>query len=209
MATATEPRSALLRRGLRLEYVTVGWNLVEGLIAVAAGALAGSIALIGFGMDSFVESISGSVLIWRLGAEASGRRDAEDIDRVERRAERLVGITFLILAFYVAFEAIRTLLGGVRPDASPVGIALSAVSIGVMLWLARAKRQTGEELGSRALIADAQQSYACWYLSMATLTGLALNALFGLWWADPVAALAIAVLLVREGVGAIRGEEED
>ena len=199
-------RAALLARGLRLEYLTVGWNIVEGLIAVSAGVVAGSVALIGFGVDSFVETISGSILLWRLRAEAGGGADEERIEQVERRAERLVGVSFAILAAYVAFEAIRTLVDQERPAASPVGIVLTAVSIGVMLWLARAKRETGEGLGSRALIADSKQTYACWYLSVTTLAGLALNAVFGLWWADPVAALVIAVFLAREAREAWEGE---
>lgn len=196
-----------LKRGLRLEYLTVGWNVVEGIVAVAAGIAAGSIALIGFGVDSFVETISGAVIIWRLMAETRGQHDEEAMERIERRAERIVGIAFLLLAAYVGFEAVRALINHDAPDASPVGIALTAVSIVVMLWLARAKRQTGEALGSRAMLADAQQTYACWYLSVVALAGLALNAVFGLWWADPVAALGITVLLVREGLEALRGEE--
>ncbi len=196
-----------LKRGLHLEYLTVGWNVVEGIVAVAAGIAAGSIALIGFGVDSFVETISGAVIIWRLMAETRGQHDEEAMERIERRAERIVGIAFLLLAAYVGFEAVRALINHDAPDASPVGIALTAVSIVVMLWLARAKRQTGEALGSRAMLADAQQTYACWYLSVVALAGLALNAVFGLWWADPVAALGITVLLVREGLEALRGEE--
>ena len=207
MSTLTASRPVLLRRGLRLEYFTVGWNILEGIIAVAAGIVAGSIALIGFGVDSFVETVSGAILIWRLSAEARGTLDEEAVERVEHRAERLVGIAFLLLAAYVAFEAIRTLAAQEAPEASPVGIVLTALSIVVMLWLARAKRQTGEALGSRALIADSAQTYACWYLSVVTLAGLGLNALLGWWWADPVAALGIAVLLVREGVEAVRGED--
>lgn len=206
---ADEDRSRLLRHGLRLEYVTVGWNIAEGVIAVGAGIAAGSIALIGFGVDSVVETVSGIILIWRLSSEVRGNLDEEAVERVEHRAERLVGVAFLLLAAYVAFEAIRSLLTGEAPDASPVGIALTAISLVVMLWLARAKRRTGEALGSRALIADAQQTYACWYLSAITLGGLALNAAFGWWWADPVAALGIVVLLVREGIEAIRGEDDD
>jgi cation diffusion facilitator family transporter len=198
-----------LKRGIRLEYVTVGWNVLEGMIAVAAGIAAGSIALVGFGVDSFVETISGTVIIWRLMAETRGEHDDDAIERIEQRAERLVGIAFLLLAAYVAFEAVRTLINKEAPDASPVGIALTAVSIVVMLWLARAKRRIGEALGSRAMIADAQQTYACWYLSVVALAGLAINAAFGFWWADPLAALGITVLLVREGVEALRGEEEE
>jgi divalent metal cation (Fe/Co/Zn/Cd) transporter len=201
-------RAQLLTRALRLEYLTVGWNIVEGLIAVGAGAAAGSIALIGFGVDSFVESISGTVLVWRLRAEAAGA-DEERVEHVERRAARLVALSFLILAAYVAFEAARTLVNGDRPDASPIGIALTAISLVVMLWLARAKRDTGVALGSRALVADSQQTFACWYLSATTLAGLALNAALGLWWADPVAALVIAAFLVREAREAWEGEEDD
>lgn len=206
---AAEPRARLLRRGLRLEYLTVGWNLAEGVIAIASGVLAGSVALIGFGVDSFVESISGAVLVWRLQTEAGSTADEARVEGVEQRAARLVGVSFLLLAAYVAYEALQTLLSREEPAASPVGIALTGVSIGVMLWLARAKRETGAALGSRALVADSKQTYACWYLSVTTLAGLALNAVFGLWWADPVAALVIVVFLVREGLEAIRGEEHD
>jgi cation diffusion facilitator family transporter len=210
MSAATgEARAALLSRGLVLEYITVGWNIVEGIIAITAGVLAGSPALIGFGADSFIESISGGVLIWRLGGERGGRHDEEAVERIEHRAEKLVGASFLILAAYVAFEAVRALINGEQPEASPIGIGLTTLSIVVMLWLARAKRRTGEALGSRAMIADAQQTYACWYLSVTALAGLALNAFFGLWWADPVAGLAIVVFLVREGVEAWNGEDDD
>lgn len=201
-------RAALVSRGLRLEYLTVGWNVGEGIIAIGAGLAAGSIALIGFGIDSFIETISGAILLWRLREEAAAKADEERIERVEHRARRLVAISFLTLAAYVAFEAVGTLAAGDRPDASPIGIALTAVSIGVMLWLARAKQETGEALGSRALVADSHQTYACWYLSVTTLAGLALNATFGLWWADPVAALVIAAFLVREAREAWQDEED-
>ena len=202
-------RPALIRRGLLLEYLTVGWNVVEGFVAVLAGIASGSIALIAFGVDSIVETISGVVLIWRLKSEERGELDEEGIERIERRAELLVGVSFMILAAYVAFESIRTLITAEAPDPSPVGIILTAVSIGVMLWLARAKYETGVALGSRALIADSHQTRACWYLSAVALVGLALNALLGWWWADPVAALAIVVLLVREGWEALNGEDDD
>lgn len=208
-APTAQTRGDLLNRGLLLEYITVAWNIVEGIIAIGAGVLAGSPALIGFGADSFIESISGGVLIWRLAGERSGQHDEEGVERIERRAERLVGASFLVLAAYVAFEAIRALVSAEAPDASPIGIGLTAVSIVVMLWLARAKRLTGEALGSRALVADAQQTYACWYLSITALAGLALNAFFGLGWADPVAALGIVVFLVHEGWEAWTGEDDD
>jgi cation diffusion facilitator family transporter len=207
--TSSLARPALVRRGLRLEYLTVGWNVFEGLIAVAAGVASGSVALIAFGVDSIVETVSGVVLIWRLRAEDRGDLDEATLERVERRAERLVGAAFMLLAAYVTFESLRTLLTAEAPEASPIGIVLTAVSIGVMLWLAKAKRETGEALGSRALIADSKQTRACWYLSAVTLVGLGLNALLGWWWADPVAALVIVVLLVREGWEALRGEDDD
>ncbi len=204
---AIAERRALLHRGLRLEYLTVGWNLIEGGIAITAALAAGSVALLGFGIDSFVESVSGSVLIWRLRTEVSGSHHEETIERFERRAERLVGLSFFALAAYIAFDAITTLVGQERPEASPVGIALTAVSIGVMLWLARRKRQTAAQLGSRALAADAEQTQACWYLSIVVLAGIGLNALFGWWWADPLAALGVCLILFREGREAWSGED--
>ncbi len=206
---ASVTRAALLQRGLRLEYLTIGWNVLEGVVAVGAGLASGSIALVAFGVDSVVETISGVVLVWRLRAEASGRLDDEAVERVERRAERLVGVSFLLLAAYVAFESVRTLLAAEAPDASPLGIVLTSVSIVVMLWLARAKLATGRALGSRALIADSRQTRACWYLSAVALVGLGLNALLGWWWADPVAALVIAGLLLREAREALSGEDDD
>jgi cation diffusion facilitator family transporter len=202
-------RPALIRRGLLLEYLTVGWNILEGLIAIVAGLLSGSVALVAFGMDSLVEIISGLVLIWRLRAEDRGDLDEVALERTERRAELLVGAAFMVLAAYVTIESLRSLLQAEAPEASPIGIVLTALSIVVMLWLARAKRETGEALGSRALIADSKQTRACWYLSAVALVGLALNALLGWWWADPLAALAIAVLLVREGWEALSGEDDD
>jgi len=206
---AQAARGALLTRGLLLETLTVGWNLVEGVIALIAAAASGSVALLGFGIDSFVESISGSVLIWRLGSEKSGNADEEAIERIERRAERLVGISFFALAAYVAFDATTSLLSQERPDVSVVGMVLAGVSIVVMLWLARAKRRTAADLGSRAMAADAEQTQACWYLSVVVLAGIGLNALFGWWWADPVAAFGVSFILLREGREAWSGEDHD
>ena len=207
-ASSRARRQELLGRGLLLEYLTVGWNILEGLIAIGAGMASGSVALIGFGLDSFVESVSGGVLIWRLREERAGASE-ERVEQVERRAEWLVGIAFLLLAAWVGFEAVRSLLAGEAPGISRVGIVLTIVSIAVMLWLARAKREVGEALGSRALIADSKQTRACWYLSAVTLAGLVANALLGWWWADPLAALGIAALLVYEGLEAIRGEDDE
>lgn len=204
--TSGPSRQRLIGRALRLEGLTVGWNVLEALVAIWAALVAGSVALLGFGLDSVIESISGLVLIWRLRVEAAGTRDEVEVERVERRAERLVGVTFLVLAAWVAFDALFALAGGEQPEASPVGILITGISIPVMVWLAGAKRRVAEGLGSRALAADAEQTRACWYLSVVVLAGIGLNALLGWWWADPVAALGVAGLLLREGAEALRGE---
>lgn len=207
-AIATSSRAQLLRRGLRLEYLTVGWNVVEGLVAIGAALAAGSVALLGFGIDSFVETASGLIIIWRLQAERRAV-DHERIETVERKAQRLVAASLVGLAGYIVFDAVTTLLAGDRPDGSPVGVALAALSLGVMWWLARAKRRTAIALGSRAMQADAFQATACWWLSLAVLAGVGLNTLFGLWWADPVAALVIPIFLLREAREAWEGDECD
>jgi divalent metal cation (Fe/Co/Zn/Cd) transporter len=199
-------RAELLRRALRLEYLTVGWNLVEGGVAVAAAVMAGSIALLGFGIDSFVESTSGAILIWRLRAERRAK-DHAAIERLDRRAHRLVALSLFLLAAYVAFDAGKALWRHEHPDVSKVGMVVLAVSMLVMQWLARAKRRAGTALGSRALVADAFQTTACWWLSVTALAGIGLNAIFGWWWADPVAALGMTYFLVPEGLEAWRGEE--
>ena len=201
-------RATLLVRGLRLEYLTVGWNVIEGLVAIAAALAAGSVALLGFGIDSFVETGSGLIIVWRLLAEQRGA-DHERTEAVERRAQRLVAASLVALAAYVVFDAVTTLLAGERPSPSPVGVALAAVSLGVMWWLARAKRRTAISLGSRAMEADAFQTTACWWLSLAVLIGVGLNTGFGFWWADPVAALVIPVFLVREAREAWAGDDCD
>ncbi len=206
--TAIADRTRLLARGLRLEYLTVGWNVVEGLVAITAALAAGSVALLGFGIDSFVECASGLVLVWRLHAE--GRAiDLAAIERVERRAQRLVAASLVALSAYIVYDAVTTLVAGERPEASPVGVGLAALSLGVMWWLAGAKRRTAAALGSRAMQADAFQTTACWWLSLAVLVGVGLNTLFGLWWADPLAALVIPVFLVREAREAWAGIECD
>lgn len=200
-------RPAQVRRALRLEYLTVGWNVAEGAIAVAAALVAGSVALLGFGIDSFVECASGLVMIWRLRKEAASVGREEHVEAVERRALRLVAASLFLLAAYVAFDAITTLLHRDKPSFSAVGVALTGVSLAVMLWLARAKRRVARELGSRAMEADAFQTTACWWLSLAALVGVGLNGLFGWWWADPAAAVVISALIVKEGIEAWRGEE--
>jgi cation diffusion facilitator family transporter len=204
--TTVESRGDQLRRALRLEYVTVGWNLVEGVVAVAAALAAGSVALLGFGVDSFVESASGTVLIWRLLAERRAV-DQEHIERIERRAQVLVAASLAALAVFISVDALRALWTRDEPETSVVGIVLTALSLAVMWWLARAKRTVARQLGSRAMEADAFQTTACWWLSLAALVGIGSNAVFGWWWADPVAAIVIAMLLVREAREAWEGDD--
>jgi divalent metal cation (Fe/Co/Zn/Cd) transporter len=199
-------RGLLLRRALRLEYATVGWNVVEGIVAVGAALAAGSVALLGFGVDSFVETASGAILIWRLRAERSAR-DAAEIARLDRSAHRGVGLSLFLLAGYVALDASEALWARDAPQPSWVGIALTTVSLGAMGWLARAKRSAAAALGSRALEADSFQTSACFWLSLITLVGVGLNTLLGWWWADALAALAMTPLLVYEGREAWRGDE--
>lgn len=195
-------RAALLRHGIVLERLTVGYNALEGLIAIVAGLAAGSVALTGFGMDSLIEVTSGVLLWWRLRAELGS---APLGPAVEARAARWAGILLLALGVYLVVESGRRLLGQDRPEESQVGIVLMAVSLIVMPLLARAKLRTARALDSRALRADAHETIVCAWLSLTTLCGLALNAAFGWWWADPLAALAMVPLVVREGVEAVRG----
>jgi divalent metal cation (Fe/Co/Zn/Cd) transporter len=202
----TPARRELLVRGLRLEYLTVGWNVVEGLVSVVAAVAAGSVALLGFGIDSFVETISGLILIWRLRAERHARA-AEDIERLDQRAHKLVGLSLFLLAAYIAIDAAKALITQERPEPTVVGIAITTLSLTVMWWLARAKRRAARGLGSRALEADSFQTTACFWLSLITLAGMGLNAAFGWWWADPVSALGMTYFLVSEGREAWRGED--
>ncbi len=203
----TEQRAATLTYALRLEYLTVGWNVLEGLVALVAAVGAGSVALLGFGIDSFVECASGGILIWRLRAEQTRRSNERETSALDARAKRLVASTLFLLAAYIAFDAVTTLWNRDAPAPSSLGIAVTALSIGVMWWLARAKRRAAHALHSRALEADSIQTSACWWLSCTVLGGIGLNALFGWWWADPVAALAMSYFLVREGREAWRGED--
>lgn len=207
LTETTTPRERLLRHALRLEWLTVGWNVAEGLIAVLAALAAGSVALLGFGIDSFVESASGGILIWRLLAEKRTAADRHAIERLDHRARKLVAASLFALALWIGIDASLSLWRGERPEASLVGIVLTVVSILAMIWLARAKRRAATALGSRALEADAFQTTACFWLSVITLAGVGLNAALGWWWADPVAALGMTVFLVREGGEAWRGEE--
>jgi divalent metal cation (Fe/Co/Zn/Cd) transporter len=198
-------RARNLSRALRLEYLTIGWNVIEGVVAVAAALAAGSVALLAFGIDSFVECASGAILIWRLRAEATAKNAAE-IERLDRRAHQLVGWSLFALAAWVVFDAATTLYTREHPEASVVGIVLLVISIAVMHWLAKAKRRAASALQSRALEADSFQTTACFWLSVVGLAGIALNGMLGLWWADPVAAFGIAALLAKEGREGLRGE---
>lgn len=200
-----DARQAQVRRGQRLEIFTVVYNSLEGLIAVLSGLAAGSIALVGFGFDSAIEVISGLALLWRLHGDA----DEASRERVEQRALRIVGVSFFLLAAWVAFDACKSLLRREAPDESLVGIALAAVSVVVMPLLVRAKRRVARSIGSAALQADATQTQICTYLSAILLAGLLLNAVAGWWWADPVAALIMVPILAKEGWEAVRGEHCD
>ncbi|MDQ3801428.1 MAG: cation transporter [Acidobacteriota bacterium] len=194
-------RALLVKRGILLEYFTIGWNLLEGLVAVGAGIIAGSPSLVGFGIDSFIESTSGGSLLWRLRVD-----DEETRERREQIALRLVGASFLLLAAYVAYDSITTLVWRELPETSYIGIVLLIISLVVMPVLARAKRRVAVEIKSRALEADSKQTDLCVYLSAISLGGLALNAAFGWWWADPVAALIMVPIIVNEGIEGLRGE---
>jgi divalent metal cation (Fe/Co/Zn/Cd) transporter len=200
-------RPQLLRRGILLEAATVGWNVIEGVIAVSAGVLASSVALIGFGVDSFVETTSGAVVWWRLRAELVGHLDDERAEALEHRAGRTAGALLLGLAAYIVIDAGRRLLGfGAEPRESLLGMWLTAISLVVMPLLGWAKLRTAAALRSGALRADAYETIACSWLSLTTLAGLLLNAAFDWWWADPLAALAIVPLVIREGLEGWRGE---
>ncbi len=199
--TTAEARAGLVRRGLRLGYFTVGYNSLEGIIAIGAGVLAGSVALVGFGADSLIEVTAGFAALWRLG------RDVDPIRRkhAERVTLRIVGVCFFALSVYVAWDSLKTLLLQEPPQESDIGIVLAAVSLVVMPILARAKRKVAFAIQSGALVAEARQTALCTWLSAILLGGLLLNAVLGWWWADPVAALAMVPIILREGWDGVRG----
>jgi len=190
------------RQAVRLEYFTVAWNLIEAGVALVAGVLAASIALVGFGLDSVIETVSGLTLLWRLKQRGDFESEAES------RALRIVGLTFFALAAYISYESITDLWRQEQPRESLVGIVLAAVSLVVMPLLGRAKRRVARQLKSRALAADGMETYLCSYLSFTLLLGLGLNAWLGWWWADPVAALAMVAFMIREGVEAFRADAD-
>jgi divalent metal cation (Fe/Co/Zn/Cd) transporter len=193
-------RLPLERRARALAWLGLGWHVAEFVVAVAAGVAAGSIALIGFGVDSLIEALAGLVVLWLFTGRRLGSATAE------RRAQQLVALSFFVLAAYVAVESVRTLVSADRPEVSWVGIGLAAVTLVVMPPLAVAKRRVGRRLGSAATVQEAEQTQLCAYLSVALLVGLGANALVGWWWADPLAAFVIAAVAAREGVESWRGD---
>ena len=195
-------RPALVRRGLWLNYATIAYNCVEAVIALVAGLLAGSVALVSFGFDSVIEVTASGAAQWRLRADVDeGKRE-----RVERITGRIIGWTFLALAAYVLIDSVRTLLTRQHPEASTMGLLILALSVVVMPLLARAKRRVAIQMGSRSLEADASQTSLCAYLSAIALAGVALSTWLGWWWADPVAALAMVPIIAKEGVSGLRGK---
>jgi divalent metal cation (Fe/Co/Zn/Cd) transporter len=193
----------LRRRGFLLEYASMAWMTVEAAIAITAGVLASSVALTGFGLDSVIEFLAAAVVVWQLRREQAGQATGET------RAVRIIGITFFALAAYLTAEAIRDLAAGARPEHSLPGLAVTAAALAVMPALAAAKYRTGRALGSRTLLADAAETAFCAATSAATLIGTGLNAWAGWWQADPVAALVIAALAVREGLEAWQSEDDE
>ena len=195
-----ERRGLLVRRAQLLAGGSVAYNVVEGVVAIASGTVAGSSALISFGLDSAVEVASGLVILWQFGHRLPESR--------ERRAQQLIAIAFFALAAYVAYDSVRTLITGEHVRVSVVGIVLAAVSLVIMPVISWAKRRTGRELDSGGVVADSVQTLLCTYLSAILLVGLLGNALFGWWWLDPIAALVIAVIAVREGVETWNGDDD-
>lgn len=197
----------LNKKALLLSYFTVGYNVLEGVVSILAGLLAGgSIALIGFGLDSFVESLSGGVMIWRF--RKHGKISEEEEEKVERRATRLVAYTFFILGAYILYESVRKLYLREAAEPSLFGIIIAVVSVVVMPVLFYAKYRTGKSIGSRSLVADSRETLACVFLSVSLLIGLGLNYLYGIWQADPIVGLIIVGFLVKEGYETLTEEEE-
>ena len=202
MAGACLERPKIASRGKRLEYFTIGWNALEGIAAVSAGALAGSISLTAFGIDSFIEVTSGAALLWRMSVDADEPRREQN----ERIALRLVGACFVALAVYVAVESMRDLIQRSAPERSVFGITVACVSLLVMPILSRAKKRVGTDLKSAAMHADAKQTDFCVYLSAILLLGLIINASLGWWWADPIAGLVMVPIIAHEGYRGLRAE---
>lgn len=195
-------RNEAARRGRRLEYFTIAWNSLEGIVAIAAGLVANSISLVGFGVDSFIEVASGAALLWRMSVDAEESKR----ERVEQTTLRIVGACFLALAVYVGYEALGNLMERKAPEHSLPGIILACASLLIMPLLSRAKRHVAAHLDSTAMKADAKQAEFCTYLSAVLLGGLLLNIVSDLWWADPVAALIMVPIIAKEGLDGLRGD---
>ncbi|HEV2085406.1 MAG TPA: cation transporter [Gemmatimonadales bacterium] len=204
MTEVVVPRLALVRRGLWLNYLTIGYNTIEAVVSLVAGVVAGSVALTGFGVDSAIEVTASVAAQWRLRSD----RDSVRRERVEWLTRRVIGGSFLALSAYVAVDSVITLWQREAPDSSVVGLAILVLSAFVMPVLARAKRRVAVALGSRALEADAMQTSICAYLSVIALAGVALNTFAGLWWADPVAALAMVPIIAKEGLEGFGAEAD-
>jgi divalent metal cation (Fe/Co/Zn/Cd) transporter len=200
--TTAVHRHQLVRRGEKLEYFTIAYNVAEGLVSIVAGAIAGSVSLIGFGLDSLIEVTSGAALLWRLHHDI----DMSRREQVERKTLRIVGLCFLALAVYIAFESAASLIRRDEPARSLPGIIIASLSLVVMPLLARAKRRVAVGIGSAAMHADSRQTDFCMYLSGILLGGLLLNAVLGWWWADPVAGLVMVPIIAKEGIEGFRGE---
>ena len=200
--TADLSHHASIQRGQRLEYFTIGYNSLEGLVSIVAGLIAGSVSLVEFGLDSLIEVTSGATLLWRLHHDLSPFRR----ERVERIALRIVGMCFVVLAIYIAGESYLSLVRHAAPERSIPGILIAAASVVVMPLLARAKRRVASRIGSKALRAHSRQADFCTYLSAILLGGLLLNALLGWWWADPAAGLAMVPIIGKEGADGLRGK---
>jgi divalent metal cation (Fe/Co/Zn/Cd) transporter len=203
MESVSLDRAALVRRGLWLNYATIAYNAMEAIVALVAGVLAGSVALVGFGADSVIEVTASGAAQWRLRSDKHADRREHD----EQLTHRVIGGTFVALAVYVAYESVTSLLLRERPERSLIGIVILCLSVIVMPVLARAKRRVARAIKSRALEADAQQTSLCAYLSVIALAGVALNAVLGWWWADPLAAFAMVPIIAKEGFVGLRAKQ--
>lgn len=200
-------KTDLRRKALFLSYFTVGYNILEGLASLTAGFFSGSIALTGFGLDSFVESLSGMIMIWRF--RKHGTLTIEEEEQTEQKAVRLIGYTFFIFGAYVFIESVRKLYVQSKPEPSIPGIVIAVLSLIIMPILYHQKFTTAREIGSRSLLADSKETLACIMLSAALLLGLGMNYIFGIWWADPVTGLVIVFFLIREGLEIFEDEDDD
>jgi cation diffusion facilitator family transporter len=196
----------LSKKALVLSYITVGYNILEGIASIIAGALAGSVALLGFGLDSFVESLSGGVMVWRFRNQ--GKLSEKEVENIESKATKFVGYTFFLLAAYILYESTNKLVSQEAPNPSLFGIIIAIVSLIAMPILFYQKYKTGKALGSGSLVADSKETLACLFLSFALFIGLGANYLFGWWQADPVVGLIIVIFLIREGYEALKGEPD-